>query len=411
MNSSSFSSSSPRNSDSRDSDSRDSELIAQLRQSLGMLQVAFDAASEAMVIVDVDRRIHWANQASAELFVGGVPIQVVNQTLADVLMLRPLDSHAKAALQLLDPQLPLPRSSGESRCQVLSPNGDGSEVQLLRWRPVELIQSSFLLVSFRDLSPEERALVQQQRFMTDLTHELRTPLAIVSGNLQRMARLKNLPNAVSSRLTMAREEMARIQKLLGHLSLLTRLEVDPDLVSCADHRLGPLLQNWHDTSRELAPNLTLLGLERGNDLVVQTDPRALMLALDQLLDNACQHANRSMPIQLSLAEGDGQDHVIQDHCILEFASQSLDPPVSPEDLELWSSPFFRGKPERDGDTVEGPGLGLALARELVQGCGGTLSLHQQSSREGTTTIVRLRLRLRPTEASGAVAAAVRTDPA
>ena len=69
-----------------------------------MLQVAFDAASEAIVIVDVDRRIHWANQASADLFVGGVPIQLVNQTLADVLKLRPLDAHAKAALQLLDPQ-------------------------------------------------------------------------------------------------------------------------------------------------------------------------------------------------------------------------------------------------------------------------------------------------------------------
>ena len=396
MNSSAFSSSS----------SRDSELIAQLRQSLGMLQVAFDAASEAMVIIDVDRRIHWANQASAELFVGGVPIQVVNQTLADVLKLRPLDTHAKAALQLFDPQIPLPRTSGESRCQVLSRNGDGSQVQLLRWRPVELIQSPFLLVSFRDLSPEERALVQQQRFMTDLTHELRTPLAIVSGNLQRMARLKNLPNAITSRLTMAREEMARIQKLLGHLSLLTRLEVDPDVVCCGDHPLGPLLQRWYDDSRELIPNLELHGLEPGDDLLVQTDPRALMLALDQLLDNAWQHANRSMPIKLSLAGRDGLDH-----CILEFASQSLDAPVASEDLEMWSSPFFRGKPDRDGDKVEGPGLGLALAREMVMGCGGTLSLHQQPSAKGTTTIVRLVLRLSESEASGAVAAAVRTDPA
>ena len=396
MNSSAFSSSS----------SRDSELIAQLRQSLGMLQVAFDAASEAMVIIDVDRRIHWANQASAELFVGGVPIQVVNQTLADVLKLRPLDTHAKAALQLFDPQIPLPRTSGESRCQVLSRNGDGSQVQLLRWRPVELIQAPFLLVSFRDLSPEERALVQQQRFMTDLTHELRTPLAIVSGNLQRIARLKNLPNAITSRLTMAREEMARIQKLLGHLSLLTRLEVDPDVVCCGDHLLGPLLQRWYDVSRELIPNLELHGLEPGDDLLVQTDPRALMLALDQLLDNAWQHANRSMPIKLSLAGRDGLDR-----CILEFASQSLDAPVASEDLEMWSSPFFRGKPDRDGDKVEGPGLGLALAREMVMGCGGTLSLHQQPSAKGTTTIVRLVLRLSESEASGAVAAAVRTDPA
>ena len=393
-------------SDSSSSSSRDRELIAQLRQSLGMLQVAFDAASEAMVIVDVDRRIHWANQASADLFVGGVPIQLVNQTLADVLKLRPIDAHAKAALQLLDPQRPLPRTSGESRCQVLSPHGDESQVQLLRWRPVELIQSPFLLVSFRDLSPEERALVQQQRFMTDLTHELRTPLAIVSGNLQRIARLRALPEAVSSRLTMAREEMARIQKLLGHLSLLTRLEVDPDVVSCGDHLLVPLLQRWYEASRELAPSLQLKGLERGDELVVQTDPRALMLALDQLLDNACQHANRSMPIQLSLAGSDGLDH-----CILEFASQSLDAPVASEDLERWSAPFFRGKPERDGQRVEGPGLGLALARELVRGCGGTLELHQKPSSEGTTTIVRLRLKVRTSNGSGAVAAAVRTDPA
>ena len=393
-------------SDSSSSSSRDLELIAQLRQSLGMLQVAFDAASEAMVIVDVDRRIHWANQASADLFVGGVPIQLVNQTLADVLKLRPLDAHAKAALQLLDPQHPLPRTSGESRCQVLSPHGDESQVQLLRWRPVELIQSPFLLVSFRDLSPEERALVQQQRFMTDLTHELRTPLAIVSGNLQRMARLSALPEAVSSRLTMAREEMARIQKLLGHLSLLTRLEVDPDVVSCGDHLLVPLLQRWYEASRELAPSLQLKGIERGDELVVQTDPRALMLALDQLLDNACQHANRSMPIHLSLAGCDGLDH-----CILEFASQSLDAPVASEDLERWTAPFFRGKPERNGERVEGPGLGLALARELVRGCGGTLELHQQPSSQGTTTIVRLHLKLRPSNGSGAVAAAVRTDPA
>ena len=393
-------------SDSSSSSSRDRELIAQLRQSLGMLQVAFDAASEAMVIVDVDRRIHWANQASADLFVGGVPIQLVNQTLADVLRLRPIDPHAKAALQLLDPQRPLPRTSGESRCQVLSPHGDESQVQLLRWRPVELIQSPFLLVSFRDLSPEERALVQQQRFMTDLTHELRTPLAIVSGNLQRIARLRALPEAVSSRLTMAREEMARIQKLLGHLSLLTRLEVDPDVVSCGDHILVPLLQGWYEASRELAPSLQLKGLERGDELVVQTDPRALMLALDQLLDNACQHANRSMPIQLSLVGSDGLDH-----CILEFASQSLDAPVASEDLERWSAPFFRGKPERDGQRVEGPGLGLALARELVRGCGGTLELHQKPSSEGTTTIVRLRLKVRTSNGSGAVAAAVRKDPA
>ena len=55
----------------------DSSLVQQLRQSLGMLQVAFDAAREAMLIIDSSLRIHWANQASASLLLNGVPIQLL----------------------------------------------------------------------------------------------------------------------------------------------------------------------------------------------------------------------------------------------------------------------------------------------------------------------------------------------
>ena len=374
---------------------------------MGMLQVAFDAASEAMVIIDEHRKIHWANQASAELFVSGVPIQVLDQNLADVLKLSPLGASAKAALQLLDDQTPLPRTAGECRCEVLVSDGEASLVHLLRWRPVELIRSPFVLVTLRDLSPEERALVQQQRFMTDLTHELRTPLAIVSGNLQRMARVKSLSKAVSSRLTMAREEMSRIQKLLSNLSLITRLEVEQDALACGDHCLGPLLRRWYHSSREMVPNLEVKCLERGDDVVVQVDPRALVLTLDQLLDNACYHGDRTMPIQLSLVGNDGLDHFV-----LDLASQSFDPPVDPEDLELWLSPFFSGKLHRDGHRSEGSGLGLSLAHELVKGCGGQLSLHQEPFSKGTTTIVRLKIKLSPLEAStGADAAVVRTDRA
>ena len=63
---------------------------------------------------------------------------------------------------------------------------------------------------------------------------------------------------------------------------------------CIRDSLVPLLQRWYEASRELAPSLQLKGIELGDELVVQADLRALMLALDQLLDNACQHANRSM---------------------------------------------------------------------------------------------------------------------
>jgi signal transduction histidine kinase len=121
---------------------------------------------------------------------------------------------------LLDRRHPLPKASGEGRCRIAL-NGGGQSASLwLRWRPVELIQAQFLLLTFRDLSPDEQALSQQQRFMTDLTHELRTPLAIVNGNLQRLSRFKGLPSAARSRLAMVGEEVDRIRRLIEHLSLL-----------------------------------------------------------------------------------------------------------------------------------------------------------------------------------------------
>ena len=54
-----------------------------------MLQVAFDAATEAMLIIDAERKVHWANQAAADLLLGGVPIQLANRKLDDLMALKP----------------------------------------------------------------------------------------------------------------------------------------------------------------------------------------------------------------------------------------------------------------------------------------------------------------------------------
>ena len=53
--------------------------LAQLRQSLGLLQVAFDAAAEAMVIVEPGGEVRWGNQAAADLWTNGLAIMLVGQ--------------------------------------------------------------------------------------------------------------------------------------------------------------------------------------------------------------------------------------------------------------------------------------------------------------------------------------------
>ena len=368
----------------------DNALIQQLRQSLGMLQVAFDAATEAMLIVDAQRQVHWANQAAAELLLGGVPIQLANRKLEDLMALIPEQVDAKSMAVLLDRRHSLPNASGEVRCRIAFNDGGQSASLWLRWRPVELIQAQFLLLTFRDLSPDEQALSQQQRFMTDLPHELRTPLAIVNGNLQRLSRLKGLPSGARSRLAMVGEEVDRIRRLIEHLSLLARLKVDPALLAFGEHDLLSLLKRWSEALEEQA--ISLHGLEQLEitPCVVGVDPNALILVLDLLLDNALRHGDGAHPIQLQLRRLD------QQRCVqIAIENYGTGDPVSESMLKSWLNPFVRGRLRRDGRQVEGAGLGLALARELVVAWQGTLILDQSAVMDGSLTTALLTLPISP----------------
>ena len=382
---------------SQSANSTDNALIQQLRQSLGMLQVAFDAATEAMLIVDAERQVHWANQAAAELLLGGVPIQLANRKLDDLMVLMPEQVDAKSMAVLLDRRHPLPNASGEGRCRIAFNDGGQSASLWLRWRPVELIQAQFLLLTFRDLSPDEQALSQQQSFMTDLTHELRTPLAIVNGNLQRLSRFKGLPSGARSRLVMVGEEVDRIRRLIEHLSLLARLKVDPALLAFGEHDLLSLLKRWSEALEEQA--ISLHGLEQLEitPCVVGVDPNALVLVLDLLLDNALRHGDGGHPIQLQLRRLD------QQRCVqIAIENHGTGDPVSESMLKSWLNPFVRGRLRRDGRQVEGAGLGLALARELVMAWQGTLILEQSAVMDGSLTTALLTLPISPAARDGAV---------
>ena len=366
--------------------SSENALIQQLRQSLGMLQVAFDAATEAMLIIDAERQVHWANQAAADLLLGGVPIQLANRKLDDLMALKPEQVDGHPMLALLDRRYPLPNASGDGRCRIALNDGGRSASLWLRWRPVELIQAQFLLLTFRDLSPDEQALIQQQRFMTDLTHELRTPLAIVNGNLQRLSRFKDLPSAARSRLAMVGEEVDRIRRLIDHLSLLTRLKVDPALLGFGEHDLLQLLKRWYEALDDQAIGLDGLEQLQNTPCIVGLDPNALLLVLDLLLDNALRYGDGSHPIQLQLRRLD------QQNCVqIAIKNHGTGVPVSESMLKSWLNPFIRGGLRRDGRQVEGAGLGLALARELVMAWKGTLALEQSALMDGSLTTALLTL--------------------
>ena len=79
--------------------------------------------------------------------------------------------------------------------------------------------------------------------MVDLTHELRTPLAIVTGSLHRISRLIDVQSPVSARLDMAQEEVKRIHRLLDNLTVMTRLQVESEGLGLVQHPCSVCLKN------------------------------------------------------------------------------------------------------------------------------------------------------------------------
>ena len=176
-----------------DPDSDATALVEQLRQSLGLLRVAFDATGEAMLILDDQRCIRWVNRQAADDFGEGSSLRVIGRQLGSVLILRHLDQRPLLTDDLHHPLNQVVHGEGQTNLLVeIVANQQSSPSQVLQrmvsWRPIVEMKSEFTLLIFRDLDPLERALQQQRSFINRLAHELRTPLAIMNGNLRRLSR-------------------------------------------------------------------------------------------------------------------------------------------------------------------------------------------------------------------------------
>ena len=206
-------------------------LIQQMSQSLGLLRVAFDSTGEAMLSVDESSAVRWANQQAADLWGGGITLQMVGRPLSTLLQFHHLD---RSPLEDEEPSHPLQQAlSAEGRSSYLiqalsapAPEKTQLITRSVSWRQIMQMDQSFVLLIFRDLEPLEKALARQRQFINNLAHELRTPLAIITGNLHRMRRKKQFSGNIQQSLSDATEETRRIGTLVDNLLLLSELDTD-----------------------------------------------------------------------------------------------------------------------------------------------------------------------------------------
>lgn len=213
------------------------------------------------------------------------------------------------------------------------------------------------------------AATSLRRFIADAAHELRTPLAVLSSEIEVCLHGPREPETLRDTLGASLEGLGHLSRLVDILLTLARsdageLPVTPTEVDAAA-LVAQIAAPFEDVAAErgirLIPELPDPPAQPGYAL--RTDPLLLGRALANLLDNACKFCPSGGTIALRL------------RCTpaaVDLAVQDSGPGMSADDLARACDRFYRA-PIHRGST-DGFGLGLALTREFMRALGGTLTL-------------------------------------
>jgi signal transduction histidine kinase len=223
----------------------------------------------------------------------------------------------------------------------------------------------------------EHSLQMQRDFVADVSHELRTPLTTLRGNLGLLRRDPPAPpDEQADILNDMVDESDRLIRLVNDLLLLARADAGRSLAK-EPVDVSSLLEESCRQARLLDPERTITE-EFPRELMVTGDHDAIKQVLLIVLDNALKHSGGEIKLTAR-----------QSGTWCEIRVQDFGEGIAPEKLEHVFDRFYRGE---DATSIPGYGLGLPIAKALMEGQGGEISMESRLG-QGSTVILRLPARV------------------
>ncbi|MBK7785735.1 MAG: hypothetical protein IPJ57_14730 [Gemmatimonadetes bacterium] len=245
-----------------------------------------------------------------------------------------------------------------AQARAVSVRGDGHRITV----HADVLELQDLIAMLNGMLQRlDAALLQQRRIISDVGHDLRTPITAMRGELEVALRTPRSPVEYQALLRSVLEEVDHLAGMGDAMIALARLEAGEAILDRRDTDLVALVQ--HEARRFAArhPALALAPPETPAPATsVTVDARLLGLALGQLLENALRHVPPGTPVRTGVRDEDtGVALVVED----------AGPGVPAEQLPRLFEPFFRQDLAR---TRGGAGLGLTLVRSVAQAHGGAV---------------------------------------
>ncbi|WP_440963199.1 ATP-binding protein [Massilia sp. GER05] len=210
---------------------------------------------------------------------------------------------------------------------------------------------------FDRMSAQLRALMDgQRRLLHDVSHELRSPLARLQAAI---GLAHQRPDRLQASLERIERESVRMDRLVGELLTLSRLEAATTLPAAEAVDLVEMVDQIADDARFEAG--AVVDVDAPEPVTIRGAPDLLWSAVENIVRNAVKHGPGG-PVDV---------RVHPDGDLVHIEVLDKGPGIAAEHLGDVFEPFFRSNPTRNN--VDGHGLGLAIAKRVVETHGGRIS--------------------------------------
>lgn len=215
--------------------------------------------------------------------------------------------------------------------------------------------------------PVEESIQKQKRFITDASHELKTPLTIIDANTE----VIEMESGESQWTKSTRKQIQRLSGLVQQLVTLSRLDEEKGLQDIADFNLSEAvsesLQLYETLARTKEKKLIS---EIEDNIFYVGDERSICQLVGILLDNAVKYSSDKAKISLTLKKKGKK-------IMLEVYNDAEDLPKGK--LDVLFERFYRLDSSRNSETG-GSGIGLSVARAIVQAHKGKIMAENKDGR-------------------------------
>lgn len=229
-----------------------------------------------------------------------------------------------------------------------------------------------VLLSKRAIAPMMQTMEKQKQFITDASHELKTPLTVINASLK----VLEMDTGKSKWIDKIQGQTDKLSRLVNDLVTLSRLDEEHPPLHCSDFDISAAVTEVVDSFRDHAATQGhILETEITSDLSYHGDEYAIRQLTSILMDNAVKYADPGSTIRLLLKK---------EKRGVSLQTENLCASFRTEDADKLFDRFYRADKARSTQ-ITGFGIGLSIARSIVEAHHG--SIHADHIESGTIRFI------------------------